>query len=314
MSRRQLENNLMPVILGILPSITAKKPIAARERMVQGFKEYYSAGGHRQASAIVQDCYQAGIDHGVSLEDIARFELVRAGALFVNTAPAAFWLLFMVHAVPGLRDQIRAEIDSCTKTPPAKDGAGVKLLEITSLKDNCPLLLSTYQEVLRYTSKGSSIRQVMDDVYLDNYLLKKGALLQMPSRVVHNDHHLWGADAAEFNPYRFLARERKNRPPGACFRAFGGGKTLCPGRHFATNEILAVAALFIARYDLTPVKGTWEEPTCHGSSEAPVLMEPDYDVEARLRIREGFEGVEWNITMKTSSKSFGLVLEDEEEA
>lgn len=41
----------------------------------------------------------------------------------------------------------------------------------------------------------------------------------------------------------------------ASFRAFGGGETLCPGRHFASSTILAVVAIVVLRFDITPVSG-----------------------------------------------------------
>lgn len=128
---------------------------------------------------------------------------------------------------------------------------------------------------------GVSVREVVEDTYLDQWLLKKGAILQMPSRVVHQDVSLWGGSVGEFNPRRFLAEEKGNRPSDHCFRPFGGGKTLCPGPHFATNEVLAVVALFISRFEMKPVDGRWELPTTV-KTNAAVMMEPDNDVEVEI--------------------------------
>jgi cytochrome P450 len=63
-----------------------------------------------------------------------------------------------------------------------------------------------------------------------------------------------------------------------CFRVFGGGKTLCPGRHFATNEVLAVVAMFIVRLDMTPVGGEWKFLTIANTNVAAVVMELDDDI------------------------------------
>ncbi|KAK3902108.1 cytochrome P450 [Staphylotrichum tortipilum] len=117
-------------------------------------------------------------------------------------------------------------------------------------------------------------------------------MLQMPSRVVHQDVGLWGADAGEFEPRRFLAENRGKRAKDVCFRAFGGGKTLCPGRHFATNEVLAVVAVFVARLEMRVAGGgEWVMPTGEGTNVAAVVMEPDGDVEVEVSGREGVEGV-----------------------
>lgn len=293
----------MSILVGILPSITARKPIAARDKVAQAFEAYYKAGGVEKASILAQNRYHASKNNGVPLADIARYEVGGSIAVLVNTSPAAFWTLLLLYSHPSLLDDIRKEIDACT------NGTTTRTIDITTLKEACPLLLSSYQEVLRYSSMGTSIREVMEDTQLDQWLLKKGALLQMPSRIIHQDPSLW-SDADEFKPRRFLPEERKNRPSDICFRAFGGGKTLCPGRHFATNEILAVVAVFIARFDMKPVNGEWKHPSTLNTNMAAVVMEPDDDILVEIKTRLGFEGVKWAIELDQSEKIFAMVTED----
>lgn len=306
---REFESGLMSILVGFLPSILARKPIAARDKVAKAFEAYYKSDGVENASALAQKRYEAEINNNVPLEDIARFEVGGSIAVLVNTAPAAFWLLLLLHSHPGLLEDIRKEIDACTSTT-TENVSTMKTLDITSLKQNCPLLLSSYQEVLRHRSMGTSVREVMEDTYLDQWLLKKGAMLQMPSRIIHQDTGLWGADVADFNPRRFLPEERHNRPRDACFRAFGGGKTLCPGRHFATNEILAVVAVFIARLDMKPAVGGWKLPTSANTNVAAVIMEPDHDIQVEIKTRRGFEDVKWAISLNKSDKIFAMVTED----
>jgi len=302
----------MAILVGFLPSITARGSVNARAKVAKAFEKYYKAGGVEKASALAQKRYQAEVDNDVPLEDIARYEVGGSIAILVNTAPAAFWTLLLLHSHPGLLDDIRKEIDACTQTT-SENGSTVKTLDITTLKESCPLLLSSYQEVLRHRSMGTSVREVMEDTYLDQWLLKKGTMLQMPSRIIHQDANLWGSNVADFNPRRFLPEEKKNRPRDVCFRAFGGGKTLCPGRHFATNEILAVVAVFVARLDMTPVEGEWRLPTAHNTNVAAVVMEPDDDIEVEIKTRQGFEDVKWVINLDKSDKIFAMVTEDNDE-
>ncbi|KAK8108112.1 uncharacterized protein PG998_010125 [Apiospora kogelbergensis] len=310
----EFESGLISILVGVLPWLTARKPIAARTRVAKAFEEYYRAGGVKEASALARMRYQVEVDNKVPLEDIARYEVGGSIAVLVNTAPSAFWTLLLLHSHPGLIEDIRKEIDACTETSsPANGGTAIKSLDIATLKENCPLLLSSYQEGLRYTSMGTSVREVMEDTYLEGFLLKKGAMLQMPSRVIHQDAGLWGPDVTQFNPRRFLAEEKKNRPSDVCFRAFGGGKTLCPGRHFATNEILAVVALFIARFDMKPVGGAWKHPSTMNTNVAAVVMQPDDDIEVEVMTREGFEDAKWSINLRKSEKVFSMVTEDNTE-
>ncbi|KAI0890888.1 cytochrome P450 [Annulohypoxylon nitens] len=305
----EFESGLMSILVGFLPLITARKPIAARTKVAQAFKAYYKNGGVENASAFTRNRYKAQINNDVTLEDIARFEVGGSIAVLVNTAPAAFWTLLLLHSHAGVLADIRKEIDACTETA-VDDGCTVKSIDITTLKENCPLLLSSYQEVLRYSTMGTSVREVMEDTYLNQWLLKKGAMLQMPTRIIHQDSGLWGAGVKDFNPRRFLPEEKQNRPRDACFRAFGGGKTLCPGRHFATNEILAVVAIFVARLDVSPVGGEWKLPSTANTNVASVVMEPDDDIEIEIKTRRGFEDVQWTANLNKSEKIFAMVTED----
>ncbi|KAI1506458.1 putative cytochrome P450 [Biscogniauxia marginata] len=251
-------------------------PIAARTKVAKAFEAYYKAGGVQKASALARNRYQAEIDNNVPLEDIARYEVGGSIAIMVNTSPAAFWTLLLLHSHPGLLDDIRKEIDACTETA-TDNGSTVKTLDITTLKESCPLLLSSYQEVLRYCSTGTSVRK--------------------------------GPDVTDFNRRRFLPEEKQNCPRDVCFRAFGGGKTLCPGRHFATNEILAVVAVFIARFDMKPENSGWKLPTTANTNVAAVVMEPDHDIQVEIKTRRGFEDVKWAINLNKSEKIFAMVTE-----
>ncbi|KAI4858653.1 putative cytochrome P450 [Hypoxylon rubiginosum] len=300
----EFEAGLMQIIVGFLPSITARKPVAARAKVVRAFEEYYNAGGIDEASAYARNRHEVEVNNKFPAEDMARSSVGGTIALLVNTVPAVFWVLLHLHAYPGLLEQIRDEVDACTHT----DGM-TKTIDMASLKEQCPLLLSAYQEVLRYRAMGASVREVMEDTQLGGFLLKKGAMLQMPSRVIHTDESLWGS--TEYNPRRFLESEKKKgRPRDVCFRAFGGGKTLCPGRHFATNEILAVVALWIARFDTRPVSGEWTMPTTAKTNVAAAVMGPDEDVQVEIATRKGMDGVQWAVKLEASDKTFAIVTED----
>lgn len=301
----------MTILVGFLPSITARKGLAGRAKLAKAFEQYYRADGHKQGSLLARNRYETSARNGVAIEDIARYEVGGSIAVLVNTVPAAFWMLFLVYSHPDLLIDIRKEVDSVVTT--TVEGGLTRYLDISSLKSNCPLLTSTFQEVLRYRSMGTSVRHVMQDTTLNGqWELKKDCMIQMPSRVIHTDSTLWGADVDEFNPRRFLKGQgnKSKRPHAAAMRAFGGGTTLCPGRHFATNEVLAVVSMFIMRYDMVPVEGEWSLPTTNNTNVAAVVMEPDTDVEVEVFTRKGFEDGRWIYDLKDSESVFAIVAED----
>ena len=281
-------------------------------------ENYLRDEGYKRGSVLAKNRYEVAAKNKIALEDIAKFEVGGAIAILVNTAPAAFWTLFFIYSTPGLLDDIRSELASIMIKN--DDGHGLlHSVDIKSVKQHCTLLTSTFQETLRYCSIGTSIREVMEDTVLDGqWILKKGAMVQMPSRIIHKDSTLWGTDVDDFNPRRFTKTPEaqksgsgaKKRPNPAAFRAFGGGTTLCPGRHFAMNEVLAVAATFVLRYDMSPVAGTWTMPSTNNSGMAGFLMEPDTDVEVLVSLRKGVEEGRFACGLDGSDVVLPLTAED----
>ena len=317
-SRRNFNSDLTPILVGVLPSITARKGIAGRAIVAKAFEQYFKDEGHKTGSILAKNRYEVAAKNGVALGDVAKYEVGGAVAILVNTAPAIFWTLFFIYSTPDLLDDIRREIDSVMVTN--GDGHGlIRSVDVTSLKQHCPLLASTFQETLRYCSIGTSVRQVMEGTELDGqWLMKKDSMVQMPSRIVHKDSSLWGTDVNDFNPRRFMKDPgaqktdsgAKKRPSAAAFRAFGGGTTLCPGRHFATNEVLAVTAMFVPRYDMVPVAGAWSMPSTESSNMAGFIMEPDMDIEVEVSVRKGFEEGRFACTLKGSDVILAVTAED----
>ncbi|KAL8878165.1 MAG: hypothetical protein Q9198_003970 [Flavoplaca austrocitrina] len=175
------------------------------------------------------------------------------------------------------------------------------------------MLTSAFQEVLRQRTLGVQVRQVMRDTMLDGkYLLKKDATIIMPSLVIHTDPAVWGSNILQFDHKRFAKgnKSQSQKPNLKALRAFGGGTTLCPGRHFATTEILATVVMFILRYNLTPLDGTWTPPKTEKTNIAWVVMEPDTDIRVKVEPRENTADCEWDFKLGDSDMIFGVAAED----
>jgi cytochrome P450 len=78
----------------------------------------------------------------------------------------------------------------------------------------------------------------------------------VPSYIQHHMPEFFGQDMYEFTPERFIEPVLAKGTPAdpKMVRAFGGGVSLCPGRFFASNEVLSYAASILWRFDLQ-VKG-----------------------------------------------------------
>jgi cytochrome P450 len=292
------------LLINIMPSITAREAYAGRERLVAALADYLEADKYKTGSKIVQERVTLALQHGWTLRATARSELSFLFAGIVNTTTSTFWILLQLFADPELLRAVRGEIAAVL----TNDGDGdATTLAIEDLKNKCPVLGAVYRECLRLNSDNNSVRVVKESTLLaDRWFLAKGAVVQIAGGVIHADAAIWGPDVDTFDPKRFLGqqagdigKERQVHP--AAFRAFGGGKTLCPGRHFAMNEILSFVALVVLQLDITGfgVGGKIEVPRKNDAVLPVHILEPVQPVFVSIRPREGGEsGRELRIVLK----------------
>ncbi|CAK7220436.1 hypothetical protein SBRCBS47491_004187 [Sporothrix bragantina] len=242
----------------LMASLLGGRPFAAREQLVDGFTAYLAANEHLSSasSEFVRRRVAIADRYGWTRASTARSELSFLFAGIINTAVTSFWVVLRLFSDPDLLQIVREEIGQ-------RNGENVKddTLSVEHIRAGCPTLHAVYQECLRLGSNNMSTRLVLSDTMLaDRYFLRAGSVVQIAAGVIHADPSLWGADVDTFDPTRFLPKTNKTensempersttkRHPAA-FRAFGGGKTLCPGRHFATAEILSFAAAVVLMFD-----------------------------------------------------------------
>lgn len=249
------DQGLGGLLMGVLPSLTASEAYQGRERMVTAFMKYFEAGHIKDGAQISRDRVRLEEQYGMNKQMIARSALSFIFASIVNTTTMTFWVVLRLFANKKLLSIARREVAEALNA--STDREGSKRLSIGILKNRCPTLVAVFRESLRIGSENFSVRLIKEDVLLaDRYFLKKDAVVQIAGGIIHVAKSIWGDDADEFNPQRFLAPKAQSDGihPAAC-RGFGGGKTLCPGRHFATNEILLFAALIVHGLDMSSPDG-----------------------------------------------------------
>lgn len=132
----------------------------------------------------------------------------------------------------------------------------------------------------------------------------------MPSTVQHSSASAWGPDVDSFQHERFLKQPSTAKHNPGAFRAFGGGATLCPGRHFASTEILAFAAVILLRFDAAPLSGSWDTGGYREANAAFRL--PGRDLEVRLTPRDKGDGTAWHVYFSEPGKAVAVSAEDED--
>ncbi|KAK8078435.1 cytochrome P450 [Apiospora saccharicola] len=278
----------------IFPAAMAFSPKfrRARDLVTGAMVDYMQQGGHEQASGLVRKRFEHHRSWGLSIDDVGRGEVGNTFAILGNSTP-----------------DVRRELLGLVRDG-QNDDENVCSIDLADIRSSCPLLPSTFQEVLRYRSLGVGPRFVLEDVFLEDQqiLLKKGSVLLMPSSVQHNSIQAWGEDVGQFRHTRFLPHQGKEKYNRAAFRAFGGGQTLCPGRHFASTEIMMLAAVSVLQFDILPVGGRWVEPTSERSPSGASFPIPDEDINVQLRPRDLAK--EWHISFSGSGEAIKIAMED----
>ncbi|KAI4236576.1 MAG: hypothetical protein L6R40_006132 [Gallowayella cf. fulva] len=305
------EKDLTCLLLAPAPSIFARKGCHARSQLVDALTDYFEWRGHEEASEVTKARYHAGIAYGLSIPEIAHLEFGSLMGVLINSTPTFFWLLAHIYSDPQLLAELRIELSLGTmKRVKAANGSMKCTIDVPTIRQTFPLLASTYQETLRFHTHNSSSRMVTQDTTLaKQYRLKAGSIIQILGGTIHALPSIWGDDAEQFNPRRFLKTttedDKRKQHPGA-FRSFGGGVSLCPGRHFATTEICAAAAMFVLRFDMTVVDGAgkevnWQIPSMEVGRITSSIPLPKGDVRVKVGVREQMRDWEW---------SFGFGVQD----
>jgi cytochrome P450 len=105
----------------------------------------------------------------------------------------------------------------------------------------------------------------LERVVLKDVILPSGQRIPAGSHVMVDSTNLWDhavyPDPDRFDGYRFLRkREAGNKTSqlvqsGSEFSVFGGGRHLCPGRFFASNELKLAVAHILLKYDIQLAEG-----------------------------------------------------------
>lgn len=313
----EFEEGILPILTSPLPSITARRHIKARETLLKAYITYYQKKGYKdpQTSAFIYDRQQYFSSEGLSLEDIARSEMMTSIALLSNTMPATFWLVYHIISNPAVLADCREELTRAMNMDGHATGDAVRSIDIDYIRRQCPIMLSTFKEIFRYHGVGISSRVILEDHMLDGrFLLKKDNILLIPGVVQHEERSIWGDDVDEFSHKRFVNEQSGGKAGrklnAVAFRGFGGGSTLCPGRHFAATEIMAFAALFILRFDSRPASGArWSMPSVEKTNLATSIHQPDHDVEIEVTLRDNYRG-KWEVKLSESDVPMEVSAED----
>ncbi|KAJ6550845.1 cytochrome P450 [Mycena vulgaris] len=177
-----------------------------------------------------------------------------------------YWALVELSMHPGKQDRLRAELSSFSTTDPSYD-------DLTSLA--LPYLEAVVREALRlHPILSESPRVALEDdvlpltkpirtasgALIDKIPIRKGTVLTISLHYTNVAKSIWGPDAAEFKPERWLdgrdvPASAKEYPGYHHTMIFSDGPRTCLGKGFALAEMKIVLSLLIRKFIFSPRDG-----------------------------------------------------------
>ncbi|KAL3961010.1 hypothetical protein ACCO45_006127 [Purpureocillium lilacinum] len=209
-----------------------------------------------------------------------------------TTASSLIWSIYFMAKYPDMQERLRKEVRD--NLPSADSDA-----EITSaVIDGMPYLNAVCSEVLRTNSPvAQSIRVANHDITIQNQFIPKDTLLVLVPWTTNTDPKLWGPDAHEFKPERWLTPEQggtsaTNAGSGGAtsnyaFMTFLHGPHSCIGGAFAKSELACLLAAWIGRFSFElKDKSLLDERNIHINPS--VVAKPEGGLEMLVRVVDGW--------------------------
>lgn len=168
-----------------------------------------------------------------------------------TTASAMTWAVYMLSRYPDVQTRLRQEIREHLPSPDTEQ-------DVNSLQiDHMPYLNAVCNEVLRYYAPvPMTIRETVVDTSILGHPVPKGTRIILAAAATNFDKELWGPDAAEFNPDRWIAKDGNDKTAASggassnfAFLTFLHGPRSCIGQAFAKAEFAILLASWVGRFE-----------------------------------------------------------------
>ncbi|KAH9035787.1 cytochrome P450 [Lactarius pseudohatsudake] len=257
-----------PIVSELDPGITAINDFVARvlRAALPGahFVEFFPWMRHIPSS--VREKMSRGIDRsslvGSLIKDADKYGLSDrenswvAGTMYAagadtTSAALAWWMLAMV-TYPGVQKRAQAELDAVvgrSRTPRFADF------------HDLPYIRAMVKEVLRWRPLGpvGVPHCSAEDDWYNGMFIPKGTIVMTNVWHLHLDPEIYGADAADFNPARFLDANGDVAPCSPETKeeghvSYGFGRRVCVGKHVANNSLFINMAMTLWACNIEPGK------------------------------------------------------------
>ncbi|PON59995.1 Cytochrome P450, E-class, group IV [Trema orientale] len=168
-----------------------------------------------------------------------------------TTATTLSWFLYMLCKHPSIQEKVAQEVREATKL---KEDSSVEELAASLTEealDKMQYLLAALTETLRlYPAVPVDWKLCFsDDTLPDGFSVRKWDTVSYQPYAMGRMESLWGDNAEEFRPERWLDENGLFRPESPFkFTAFQAGPRICLGKEFAYRQMKVFSAVLVGRY------------------------------------------------------------------
>lgn len=163
-------------------------------------------------------------------------------------------MTYLLSKHPEIQTRLRTELHAAIPDPKALFAPG---FDIASLLESLPYLNAVCNETLRlYPTIPVSARMAIRDTTIAGQFIPKDTLSFIVPWAINRNPKLWGPDAEQFNPSRWIDAEtgRATMNGGAesnyAFLTFLHGPRSCIGEKFARAELRSLVAAFVGSFEM----------------------------------------------------------------
>lgn len=177
------------------------------------------------------------------------FSLVVAGK--DTTASTLSWFIYMICKHPHIQEKIAQELREATNV---KDNSSIDELADNLTEealDKMQYLVAALTETNRLYPAVPLNAKICscDDTWPDGFSVKKGDMVGYHAYGMGRMKFLWGDDAEEFRPERWLDENGVFKQESSFkFTAFSAGPRICLGKGFAHRETMMFSAVLVGSY------------------------------------------------------------------
>jgi len=192
------------------------------------------------------------------------------GAGHETTATGLTWTMWLLAKHPEVQEKLRKEVNQVLEVNGRPEYRTLKEMQWL----DCVVMESLrVMPPVPFTGRISA-----QDQFIDGYLVPKGSGISIPIYAINTWKEVWGEDAEEFKPERWLNLPKQYN---AQFSTIGflAGPHACIGKTMAILEMKAVAAMLVANFEFSPAyPGQVAHPT------AAITMKPEDNMPLRVTL------------------------------